>query len=245
MWSGMPFLHPDYPLINQPHVGILGPIISPAKSLFIYDPFLLPGLILVVILWRTIPANMRWFAITLILDLLLHLAAYSRYFFWHGDTAWGARYHVTSIELLLIPMVGLIIQTLLSLKGWKKKAIQAVIAVAITVQLASVAMPMDLEVFQAQMGMPGSRLNFRLAQRFINITCLVNHEWSTLCTKNHPDKQEKLKQWNTLAFWPQNLNRQLKEAGYPSAYGGLFWLIWFVVLLVAITFTLKFFAPIF
>ena len=245
MWSGMPLLHPDYPLINQPHVGILGPIISPAKSLFIYDPFLLPGLILVVVLWRTIPAYMRWFVITLMLDLSLHLVAYGRYFFWHGDTAWGARYHVTSIELLLIPIVGLIIQKLLSVKGWRKRVLQAVIAFAITVQLASVTMPMDLEIFQIQMGMPGSRLNFRLGQRLINISCLVNQEWSTFCTKNYPNKQERLKRWNTLAFWPQNLNRQLKISGYNFAYGWLFWLVWLVVLLIAVVMTLKFAAPIF
>ena len=99
---------------------------------------------------------------------------------------------------------------------------------------------MDLEVFQAQMGMPGSRLNFRLGQRFININCLIHKEWSAFCTTNYPDKQEKLKRWNTLAFWPQNLNRQLVEAGYSSAYGWLFWLLWVLLLLLAVTLTLRF-----
>ena len=245
LWTGMPLLPTDYPLLNAPHVGIVGALFSPAKSIFLYDPLLLPSLLLIIWLWRTIPAYMRWYLVTVGLDLSLHLVAYGRYYFWHGDSAWGARYHVTSIALFLIPAVALMIQQLLNHTGWRKRAIQAIIAVAIAVQLASVTMPMDLEIFQAQMGMPGSRLNFRLGQRFINITCLANHEWSTLCTKNNPDKQEKLKRWNTLAFWPQNLNRQLKEAGYDSAYGGLFWLIWLVVILMAITFTLKFFAPIF
>lgn len=46
--EGLPKLPDNYPMINHPSVGILGVLFSPAKSIFIYDPLLLPCLMLTV-----------------------------------------------------------------------------------------------------------------------------------------------------------------------------------------------------
>lgn len=240
MWEGMPQLPDGFPLLNPPHVGILGPLFAPAKSIFLYDPFLLPCVILAILLWRRLSPYLQWYIITIALNLCLHLVAYSRYFFWHGDSAWGARYHVTSVQLLLLPLIALLIQQLLAARGIKKWLMQSLIALAIAVQLASVAMPMDLEIFQAQLGMLGTRHDFRLGQRIVNITCLINPQWSDRCIKNYPEKEKILSTWNHLNFLPFTFNH--KGANNPAAlkYSSLLFVAWLIILILAIATTVNF-----
>lgn len=240
MWEGMPQLPDGFPLLNPPHVGIFGPLFSPAKSIFLYDPLLLPCVILAIFLWRRMSPYLQWYIITVAFNLCLHLAAYSRYFFWHGDSAWGARYHVTSIQLLLLPLIALLIQQLLAARGLKKWLIQSLIALAIVVQFASVAMPMDLEIFQAQLGMPGTRHDFRLGQRIANITCLISPKWSDRCIENHPDKQQILNTWNHLTFFPFTFNHKAAKNPAILRYSIFLLLAWLIVLVMAIITTLKF-----
>jgi hypothetical protein len=116
MWEGLPQLPPGYPLINDSHVGILGPLLFPAKSIFLYDPFLLPCILLAIVFWKKLSPLVQWYLATTVINLGLHLLTYSRFVFWHGDWAWAARYHVTSVQLILIPLLALFITQLLSAK---------------------------------------------------------------------------------------------------------------------------------
>ena len=43
------------------------------------------------------------------------------------NLAWGARYHVTSVHLLLIPLVAFLIQYLLSLRDYRLWLIRAIL----------------------------------------------------------------------------------------------------------------------
>ena len=45
-------LPPNYPFIWSPEVGIWGVLFSPAKSIFIYDPLLVPCLGICIFYWR-------------------------------------------------------------------------------------------------------------------------------------------------------------------------------------------------
>jgi hypothetical protein len=240
MWEGMPQLPDGFPLLNPPHVGIFSPFFSPAKSIFLYDPLLLPCVILAIFLWRRISPYLQWYIITIAFNLCFHLFAYSRYFFWHGDSAWGARYHVTSVQLLLLPLIALLLQQLLAASGLKKRLMQSLIALTIVIQFASVAMPMDLEIFQAQLGMPGTRHDFRLGQRIVNISCLIRPKWSNRCTENHPDKQQILSTWNHLAFLPFTFNHQAIKNPAAVKYSAFLFAAWLIVLILAIATTLKF-----
>jgi hypothetical protein len=49
LWRGIPSLPANYPFTYTPDVGILGVLFSPAKSIFIYDPLLLPCLIIAIL----------------------------------------------------------------------------------------------------------------------------------------------------------------------------------------------------
>jgi hypothetical protein len=90
MASGFPFTHPGY-------VGVLGVMFSPAKSLFLYDPLLAPCLVIGVLALRAMTPYVRWYTLLAAANLVVHLWLTSRLDFWHGDWAWAARYHITSV----------------------------------------------------------------------------------------------------------------------------------------------------
>ncbi len=178
--EGLPKLADNYPMINHPSVGILGVLFSPAKSIFIYDPLLLPCLMLTVYVWKTLSPYLRGYILTALLNLILFTLATSRFDFWHGDSAWGARYQVTSIHLLLIPLIALLIQYLLSNFHWRRWLIITALIIAFIIQIASVSLSSNTEV--SNLGMiffapPKTHQEFRLGSRFRNITCLLTSSW--------------------------------------------------------------------
>ena len=175
--EGLPKLPDNYPMINHPSVGILGVLFSPAKSIFIYDPLLLPCLILTVYVWKTLSPYLRGYILTALLNLILFTLATSRLDFWHGDSAWGARYQVTSIHLLLIPLIALLIQYLLSNFHWRRSLIITLLIIAFIIQIASVSLSSTTEVGKIFFATPKTHQQFRLGSRFRNITCLLTSSW--------------------------------------------------------------------
>ncbi|MBE9125816.1 MULTISPECIES: hypothetical protein [unclassified Coleofasciculus] len=240
MWEGLPKLPDNYPLINEPYIGILGSLFSPEKSIFIYDPLLLPCLALGILLWKKLSPFMQWYLITGLLNLGLHLAAYSRFFFWHGDSAWGARYQVTSIHLLLIPLLGLFVERLLSARKLTTWLMQGILALAILVQIASVTMPMNLEIYQKQLGVPGTRFDFRLGQRFNNIICLVNGSFSQGCVDRNPAKKRYLEHLNHLFFLPFNFSQKAALNSRLTKFLQVLLIVWVLVIALAIGSTLRY-----
>ncbi|HAZ47751.1 MAG TPA: hypothetical protein DCZ55_25640 [Cyanobacteria bacterium UBA11371] len=181
IFSGLPDLPANYPWINPPQVGIWGVLFSPAKSIFIYDPLLLPCLVLVIVLWKKILPYIQWYLISVIFDLSLHIILTSRLDFWHGDAAWGARYHITSVHLLLIPLVALLIQRILFVKGFTQWLMRGLIGLAIMIQIASVILRPGAEVGRIYFDKPETFERFRLAERVINVGCLIHHSFSADC----------------------------------------------------------------
>ena len=240
MWTGLPDLPDNYPLINEPLVGIIGPLLSPAKSIFVYDPLLIPCLVLGILLWRKLSPFMQWYLVTGVLNLGLHLVAYSRFFFWHGDHAWAARYHVTSVHLLLIPLLALFIQHLLSAKTLKAWLMRGILAIAILAQIASVAMPMNLEIYQKKVGMPGTRFDARLAQRLNNIVCLVDGSFTEGCVEMNPKKKGFVEHLNHVYFLPFNLRKKAVENPELLKLSQILLIFWIVVVTLAIGTTLWF-----
>jgi hypothetical protein len=260
IWTGLPTLPDNFPFINSPDVGILGVLFSPAKSIFIYDPLLIPCVVLCFTLWKKLSAEMKWYCITGILNLSLFIVLTSRLYFWHGDWGWGARYHVTSIHLLLIPLIGLFVQFYLSTRQPLKKVFRFILALAIVVQMASVAMPTGLEVIQSKPIDSKSQTNklgvefdydseprFRLGQRFRNIVCLVNSSFSNECVDNSkldPDRMYSLRKRNTLAFFPFELRRMATGNRGNSGLVKVSMIVlfaWAITLLTAIFYTIRFF----
>ncbi|MFB2974807.1 hypothetical protein [Microseira sp. BLCC-F43] len=248
MFSGLPDLPDNYPFTNPPYVGIFGVLFSPAKSIFIYDPLLLPCLVLGILLWKRLSPYIQWYLICGIFNLGLHVVLTSRMDYWHGDWGWGARYHVTSVHLLLIPLAGLFIQQIKSARQLGALLMRGVLILAIMVQMASVTMPFNLEVTQDTIGVSKSRgftlayhsrLGFRLGQRFTNIVCLINSSFSNNCPVivaeqlSPAQKSLFLNRHNRIAFLPFDYVRYTFNRKWA-------FIVWGAVLTLAIGTTLWF-----
>lgn len=245
LWDqlNLPHLVDNYPLVNPPHVGIFGPLFSPAKSIFIYDPLLLPCLVICIWLWKHFSPWVKWYVINSFFALGLHLFAYSRFIFWHGDSAWGARYHVTSVHLILIPLLAYFIQYLLSGNYIQKVVTRTLIVGAIIIQILSVSMPDSLEWFQTRLDPLGENVGyslyeFRLGHRIINLACLAQPDWSERCIADNPQKQY-LQRLNHLNFFPFFLLHRNSQDPSIKSLAQFLIAIWFFGLIITILVTYK------
>ena len=188
-WIGFPEFPANYPFINDASVGILGVLFSPIKSIFIYDPLLIPCLVIGYVSWKQLSFYIRGYLIVGILNLFLNIMLTSKLIFWGGDLSWGARYHVTSVHLLIIPLLALLIHETLLSKGFRRWVLRGIFAIALIVQIASVTMYHGLEISQSPLTKQDLApeiysSQFRLGQRFINIGCYFNPSLSTQCVRD-------------------------------------------------------------
>ncbi len=193
IWQGVPALPANYPLVYSPDVGILGVLFSPAKSIFMYDPLLLPCLVIACLFWRRLSPYIQCYLIASILNLAGHIVLTSRYLYWAADDSWGAKYQVTSVHLLIIPLVAFLIHKYLINSLAKKNLIkllitrlfQGILTIALIVQIASISLHYGVEIVQAEsMSDQVKFQQFRLGQRFTNIACQFNHTFTDRCVKN-------------------------------------------------------------
>lgn len=205
IWSGFPEFPANYPWIHPPQVGIFGVLFSPAKSIFIYDPLLLPCLVLGIVFWKKLSPYIQWYLISGIFNLGLHILLTSRLDFWHGDSAWGARYHVTSVHLLLIPLIALFIQRMLLVRGLTQSLMGGFLIVAIMVQMTSVILRPSAETGLIYFPTPQNHMNFRLGDRVVNIACLINSSFSEQCVN-------KLDNINRVSLLPMRFQKNRKLA---------------------------------
>jgi uncharacterized membrane protein (GlpM family) len=85
-------------------VGLWGMFLSPGKSVFLYSPPLLASLI------GLRRAIRRWpqFLPAALLTVAPPLLVYARLIFWSGDYAWGPRYLVFAVPVMLLPACALV-----------------------------------------------------------------------------------------------------------------------------------------
>ncbi len=242
MWSALPEVPANYPFNNPPHVGILGVLFSPAKSIFIYDPLLLPCLVLGIVLWKKLSPYIQWYLVCGIFNLCLHIVATSRLDFWSGGAAWAARYQVTSVHLLLIPLLAMFLGRFLSARGLTVWLMRGLLTVAIFVQIASIILVFSLESAQDLFVAPqSSHLQFHLGQRVTNIVCqinsyLSNSSFAERCvsgdiSKLPPTQRFFLKDRHQVALLPFNYVR----FGFNRKWA---FIVWGAVLTLAIGTTL-------
>lgn len=189
LYHGLPLMPPGYPFINPASEGILGVLFSPAKSLFIYDPLLLPCLLVAIWAWRRLTPYVRAVAIVALINLAFHLVLTSKLDFWHGDMAWGARYHVTSIHLLLVALLPVFVgRALRASRPWAWAA-WSIVVLSTLAQVLAVSMPSGVEIAAEDFKEPvicledewNSRLEFRLAARAWDLYCYASGSTALTC----------------------------------------------------------------
>jgi hypothetical protein len=145
-----PSLPRNWPWTTPWHDGFVGALITPEKSIFLFDPLIVLALVLLVVHWRRLQPAVRAYAIASLLMLLAYLSFYARYFAWAGDFAWGDRYVSTPVELAALPAIPL----LLKYRRQAGRAIWALgmllLCASIVIQIASLMFWLPLEIYQEE-----------------------------------------------------------------------------------------------
>jgi hypothetical protein len=197
----------NFPWSTPFHAGVLGPLFQPEKSIFLFDPLLLPAIFLLAWLWKRLTPEMRAYGAATLLLLLAYIGFYARYTYWAGDFAWGDRYVSTSVELVTLIAVPLLVRyrELLNRERLGKTIWYAgcvLIAVSLMIQLASLAFWLPLEIYQMEtLGHP----TFVIALRFKNIAAFALGKMDAWGLNNEPMTQDSwdyihITTWNFLPF---------------------------------------------
>ncbi|HEV2698870.1 MAG TPA: hypothetical protein VGU90_12810, partial [Terriglobales bacterium] len=130
------------------HVGFLGPLISPDKSIFMFDPLILLTVIVTVFGWKRFSPAVKSYLIATFLLVFAYICLYARYTVWSGDFAWGDRYVSSTVEMAAFISVPLLLKfrEQLGAAVWTSGVV--LIAASLVIQLASLAFWMPLEIYQ-------------------------------------------------------------------------------------------------
>lgn len=99
------------PLDGSLAEGLHGLLLSPGKSIFLYAPIALIAVVAVPAALRRRPAEVAMLCAL----VLANLAVFARFPFWHGDAAWGPRY-----LLITLPVMVLLAAPVLAAPGWRR-----------------------------------------------------------------------------------------------------------------------------
>lgn len=161
-----PTLPANFPWSTPFHVGVLGALFKPEKSIFLFDPLLVIALLLFVLLWKRMSPSVRAYAIASLFLLLIYISFYARYTYWAGDFAWGDRYVSTAVQMVALLAVPLLLRYRENLSRLICSGALILIAVSFVIQVASLAFWMPIEIYQMEeFGHP----TFVIALRFKNI----------------------------------------------------------------------------
>ena len=143
-----PTLPAKYPWETPFHVGFLGPLISPEKSIFLFDPLIVLTILVSIFGWKHFSPVIKSFLIAAFFLVLGYICLYARYTVWSGNFAWGDRYVSTAAEISAFISVPL----LLKFRTQLGKPLQIIgmflIAASLVIQLASLAFWLPLEIYQ-------------------------------------------------------------------------------------------------
>jgi hypothetical protein len=144
-----PTLPAKYPWETPFHVGFLGPLISPEKSIFMFDPLIILTVIVAVLAWKRFNPAVKAYVTSAFLLVLAYVCLYARYTVWSGDFAWGDRYVSSAVEIAAMISVPLLLKFREQLGRAVWMAGMVLIGASLIIQLASLAFWMPLEIYQA------------------------------------------------------------------------------------------------
>ncbi len=218
-----PSLPANFPFSGAIHVGFLGALFSPEKSIFLFDPLMVLTVLLAMVAWRRFTPAVKAYFVAMPAMLLAYVCFYARYFAWAGDWAWGDRYVSTAAQFVVLPAVPLLLQYRSEVGRRVVAACAAICAISVVVQVASVAFWLSLEEYQIQVM---QRPVWVVALRFENIAGFAlgkMQAWGLYRFLPLDDAwdQQHITCWNFLPF-------QLQHAGVaPEWVVRLTFVLWF------------------
>ena len=144
-----PSLPVNYPWTTPFLKGFLGPLISPEKSIFLFDPLILLSILLVIVGWKNFSPAVRAFLFSAFLLIAAYICFYARYYEWSGNFAWGDRYVSSAVQMAAFISVPLLMKFREQFGKVVCKFGIVIVAISLAIQLASLAFWLPLEIYQA------------------------------------------------------------------------------------------------
>ena len=197
-----PSLPASYPFETPFHVGFLGALFAPEKSIFLFDPLLILMILLAVVAWKRFSPVVKAYEITVCILLFAYISFYARYTVWSGDFAWGDRYISTTVELVALLAVPLLLRYRSEIGRLVWATGIALVAISTVVQIASLAFWLPLEIYQMEtLGHP----TFVIALRMRNIVAFAFGKMDAWGLSNHAMTEDPwdyvhITTWNFLPF---------------------------------------------
>ncbi len=220
-----PSLAAAFPFETPFHVGFVGALFSPEKSLFLFDPLLLLAILVAAFAWKSFRPEIKAYLAAFGLMLLGYVSFYAKYTDWSGDTAWGDRYAATAAQMVALMAVPLLLRHRATVGRIVWRAGLGLIFVSVVIQLSSVAFWCPLERYQLGLFEPPT---FVVWLRLKNIVAFASgkmSDWGLMSDDMIDDKWDyvHVTTWNFLPF-------VLKRVGEAPA--------WVVEMLTALWFAL-------
>lgn len=121
-----------------------GLFFSPGKSLFLYAPPVVAGVLAIPALWRRAPRETALFG-GIFVSFLALFAAYGR---WQGEAAWGPRYLVPLVPVALLPLAAWFPADGESSKVGRFRFLSVTAGLGLAVQVLSLASNYDTYILQ-------------------------------------------------------------------------------------------------
>jgi hypothetical protein len=168
-----PALPPNWPWIYPFWDGVHLILMSPERSIFLFDPLLLLTLWMMLRYWRHVSPPIRSFAIMAVLLLSADVAFHARFYTPVGAETWGSRFTTTPAILISMLAVPLLLAMRERLSRFERALAVIVIGLAFVVQLLSVTFWYELE--ETQMQNTGS--GFVIGMRLVNLLAIALHKF--------------------------------------------------------------------
>mgnify|MGYP005846522903 CR=1 FL=1 len=247
IYAQFPLLPDNYPFVKPMSEGILGVLLSPGKSIFIYDPLLIPGLIILGKHWRNIAPYLKLYLLSIVLNIALFTLALSRVTFWHGDSAWGARYQITSVHLLMIPLLALFVQEILISQKIKKILLIFVLLISLFIQGISVTLPYNLPIRQEMVkvnpeaiDVHDRNMSFRLVRQLENLIVFWRYQQENQELEQLSEESQIAIKYLKITFLPFTFRDLVIKNNYQSLenLSRLLIIMWWLIFALAIVLTM-------
>ena len=146
---------PGYPLGYDKLAGFLGPMLSPEKSVFLVDPFLIFSLIFFAVCFRSLSGVQKFLVVGTVVAYFGISASLAGTYWWNGsDRAWGARHQLVPIEILCLLGFAFALRGFARFKHWLRTLVALNLLLAVLCQGLALPFGPILESRQLLLGDP-------------------------------------------------------------------------------------------
>ncbi len=129
--------------------GFIQPVMGTDKGVIWTTPWVLPGLILVIVLWRRLSGPVKTAGLLFLILLTANLLFHSTWFLWAGDNTYGARF-----QAHLFPVAAILFWAAfdLALPAARQVVMKGVVVLIVLLQIPSITFWETLEYLQCERG---------------------------------------------------------------------------------------------